>query len=219
MTDMPKLHRRRLTEYTAAEKAIAAADGGGIRERWLWGHRVLRDPSMMSDSGKSLRDGASAHLIRAARAAGAVLSEREIRYRIQCARAYPTEEQFGNAVAEFRTWHDLVAANFSPVERPLDGGTPPDLRTAAQRRHDSARALLGHVGEQGAMFPPDDYDESTPLAELAEYCAQQEAINDRFAAKARQRRAYLDALVDAAGGDTTTTWGQAARLLAGGAGW
>jgi len=36
------------------------------------------------------------------------LSAREIRYRIQCARAYPTEKEFGNAIAEFQSWRDLA---------------------------------------------------------------------------------------------------------------
>ena len=36
------------------------------------------------------------------------LSEREIRRRLQCARAYPTETEFGSAAAEFESWRDLA---------------------------------------------------------------------------------------------------------------
>jgi len=36
------------------------------------------------------------------------LSEREIQYRLQCARAYPTEAGFTTAVVNFGDWRDLA---------------------------------------------------------------------------------------------------------------
>lgn len=80
------------TQYVKQEKAIAVADSGGIRARWLWGLRLLRDSDAMS-SEKSLRHGVTEQLIAAAKSSGLKLSAREIQARLQCARAYPTEAQ------------------------------------------------------------------------------------------------------------------------------
>lgn len=54
-------------QYVRQEKAIASADSGGIRQRWMWGLRLLRDPEAMS-SEKSLRHGVTEQLIAAAKA-------------------------------------------------------------------------------------------------------------------------------------------------------
>lgn len=80
----------KVTQYVRQERAIASADSGGIRERWIWGLRLLRDPDAMS-SPKSLRHGVADQLMAAAARAGRKLSDREIRWRLQCARTYPTE--------------------------------------------------------------------------------------------------------------------------------
>src|SRR5260370_38099115 len=72
--------------YVQGERMIARADSGGIRERWLWGLRLLHDPTAMSPNGGGLRHGVIAVLIEAAKKAGLALSEREIRRRLQVAR-------------------------------------------------------------------------------------------------------------------------------------
>lgn len=53
------------TQYVRQEKAIASADSSGIRERWLWGLRLLNDAEKMSASGGSLRHGVAEWLIAA----------------------------------------------------------------------------------------------------------------------------------------------------------
>ena len=65
----------RTRQYTRQERAIAAADVGGIRERWLYGLRVLRDPSAVS-AGGGLKHGVTEQLIAAAAKAGVKLSDR-----------------------------------------------------------------------------------------------------------------------------------------------
>lgn len=193
------------TQYVRQEKSIAAADSGGIRERWMWGLRLLRDPDAMS-SQASLRHGVAEQLVAAARAAGRKLSEREIRRRLQCARAYPTEVQIGRAVADFESWRDLSDAGFPPYDAP-DGEPLADHRTAAERDHDRARALVDALGEQGALFPLRDFEPvTTTLKELLDYAEQQEEITERFRAHGKKRRAYLDDLIVAAGEDLSMTW-------------
>jgi hypothetical protein len=51
----------------------------------------------------------------------AKVSAREIQYRLQCARTYPTESQLAKALGDFRTWWDLIQANFPAYEAEADG--------------------------------------------------------------------------------------------------
>ncbi len=199
------------TQYVKQEKAIAVADSGGIRQRWLWGLRLLRDPELMSPSGKSLRHGATAKLITAAKAAGLTLSEREIQWRLQAARTYPTEAEIRNAVSDFTAWRDLIQAGFPAYDAP-DGEPPADHRTDTER--DQARALMDLIGEQGSLFPLRDFEPvTTTLKELLDYTKQQEELTARFAEHGRRRRAYLQRLITAADNDLSMTWQQAHERL------
>jgi hypothetical protein len=200
------------TQYVRQEKAIAAADKGGIRERWVWGLRLLRDPEAMS-SEKSLKHGVTDQLIAAATASGLKLSDREIRYRLQCARAYPTEAEIGNVIADFDTWFDLIQAGFPSYEVP-DDEPPADHRTDAERKRDHARAALDLIGEQGTLFPLDQFEPvETTLKELQNYTQEMEELTARFAARDAERRAYLDKLVAAADNDLSMTWRDAQDRL------
>src|SRR6266540_1006955 len=193
------------SQYVQQEKAIAAADSGGIRQRWLYGLRLLRDPEAMA-SQKSLRHGVAALLIAAAQKRGLTLSEREIQRRLQCARAYPTEAQIRHAVSGFETWHDLVAAGFPPFEAP-DGESPADHRTPEEVRHDRARRLADVTDPQGTLFPLSQFEPMTAtLKDLKDYAEGQAALTARFAAHDAKRSAYLNGLIEAAGGDLDTTW-------------
>lgn len=193
------------TQYVRQEKAIVSADSGGIRQRWIWGLRLLRDAEAMS-SPKSLRHGVTDQLIAAAKAAGIKLSDREIRRRLQCARAYQTESQIGQAMADFESWWDLAEANF-PAYEAAEGEPLADHRTEAERDHDRARALADLVGEQGSLFPLRDFEPvETTLKDLAEYAAQQEELTSRFVAHGRKRRDYLESLIEAADGDLSMRW-------------
>lgn len=128
------------TQYVRQEKAIAVADSGGIRQRWLYGLRLLRDQEAMSESGKSLKHGIADQLIAVAKSNGLKLSAREIQSRLQCARAYPTEAQIRRSTADFEHWSALVQAGFPDYEAPEDE-PPADHRNDAERKHDAARQL------------------------------------------------------------------------------
>lgn len=197
------------TQYVRLERAIAAGAVNDIHDRWLWGLRLLRDPDAFSSGSSQLKPGRTDELIHAAKAAGLKLSEREIRYRIQCARAYPTETQIRHAGAEFEDWSSLRSAGFPPFEAP-EGEAPADHRTDTERRTDAARALAEAGLEQCALFPLDRFEPATStLKDLAQHAADMAELTARFQRKDQERQAYVDQLVDAAQGDMSMTWGVA----------
>lgn len=195
------------TQYVRQEKAIASADAGGMRERWLWGLRLLRDPDAFSPGSTQLKP---------AKAAGRSLSAREIQRRLQCARAYSTEAEFRHAVAEFPTWRELADANFPAFPVP-DGEALADYRTDAERERDLRRAYADLLSDQDALFPLSDFEPSTAtLKELVEFADEMEAWTGRYVARDRKRREYLDALILAADDDLSVTWLEAQRRRNGG---
>ena len=201
------------TQYVRQEKAIAAADSGGIRERWLWGLRLLRDPDAFTPGSSQLKPGRADELVKAATAAGLKLTVREIQFRLQCARAYPTEAQITNAGSQFEGWTDLRSAGFPPIDAP-EGEPPADHRTVAEREKAMARALLDLVGDQGALFPASDFEPTTtPLKDLVAYAESMEELTGRFAERDRKRRDYLTELIEAADGDLSVTWHEAQSRL------
>jgi hypothetical protein len=199
----------KITLYTTQERKIATADGGGIRERWLYGLRLLRDPEMMSAGGGGLRHGVAAALIEAARARGIKLSTREIRYRIQCARTYETDSQIGNAIADFATWYDLIQAGFPDYEADEDEA-PADHRTKAERARALAAQLAEAASEQLALFPLDKFEPvETPLKDLVAYAESMARMTEGFAERDRERAEYLRALREAVDDDLSATWADA----------
>lgn len=201
------------TQYVRQEKAIAAADKGGIRERWLWGLRLLRDPDAFSPGSSQLKPGRADELVEAHKAAGFKLSERELRYRLQAARAYPTEAEILQAIAEFDTWSALIQANFPGFGAPPNE-PPADHRTDAERKRDHARAALDLIGQQGTLFPLDQFEPvDTTLKQLQDYTQQMEDLTARFAARDAERRAYLESLIRAADNDLSLSWRDAQDRL------
>lgn len=201
------------TQYVRQEKAIAAADAGAIRERWLWGLRLLRDPEAFNKGSSQLKPGLAEALVRAAAKAGLRLSIREVGYRMQLARAYPTEAQIAEACRNFATISDIRDAGFPAYEAPL-GEMPADHRTAAERRHDHARALMERVGEPGSLFRLSEFEPTTSLLkELADYADRQDELTARFIEHGQKRRAYLDSLIGAADNDLSMTWQDAQNRL------
>lgn len=203
----------KVTQYVRQEKIIAAADSGGIRERWLWGLRLLRDQDAFNKGSRQLKPGRAEELVKAVTASGRKLSEREIQYRLRCARTYGTESQIAQASAEFGNWSALINAGFPAYEAP-EGEPPADHRTQVERDHDHARALAEMIGQQGSFFPLSDFEPlTTTLKELAEYTDQQDDLTQRFVEHGRRRRAYLNDLITAADHDLSTTWAEAQRRL------
>jgi len=195
-------------QYIRQEKAIATADTSGIRERWLWGLRLLRDTEAMS-SPTSLRHGVAEQLIAAAGrdAKGRNrLGVQEIQRRLRCARAYRTEFEIRAALTDFGTWDDLARAGFPDFDAP-EGEPVADHRTDAERQRDHARALADIFGEQGTLFPLADFEPTaTPLKDLQAYAEEMAELTSRFRKRDEERRAYLDVLILAAAGDLSVTW-------------
>ena len=65
---------------------------------------------------------------------------REIRYRLEAARAYPCESQIGTARADFGSWNALREAQFPPYD-PEPGEEPYDPRSTAERVQQTERQL------------------------------------------------------------------------------
>ena len=194
------------TQYVRQEKAIAAADAGGIRERWLWGLRLLRDPDAFAPGGSQMKAGRADELVQAVKAAGRKISQREIQYRLRAARTYQTESQIAQISARFENWSGLIATDFPAVDA-LPDEPPADHRSDAERKRDHARALADHLGEQGALFPLSDFEPvTTTLKELAAYAEEMAELTARFAERDKARQDYLDRLIRAAGGDLGMTW-------------
>lgn len=206
----------RTTQYVRQEKAISAADTSGIRERWLWGLRLLRDPDAFAPGSSQLKPGRSEELIKAMTASGQKISAREIQYRLRCARAYRTEAEITQAIAEFGAWSALFNADFPAFQVP-DGEPVADHRTDAERERDRQRAFEDILDDQGALFPLSDFEPSTAtLKELIEYADEMEGWTSRRVNHDRKRREYLDALALAVDDDLSVTWLEAHRRRNGG---
>jgi hypothetical protein len=54
----------KLAQYTNQERAIAAADSGSIRQRWMYGLRLLADQDKLAPAG-GLRHGVTDALMAA----------------------------------------------------------------------------------------------------------------------------------------------------------
>jgi hypothetical protein len=200
-------------QYTAREAQIVTADAAGIRQRWMWGLRLLHDPNAFSSGSTQLRPGVADQLTQSAAKRGLKLSEREIRYRLQCARAYLTEAEFSTAVLNFRTWSELRDSGF-PAYPAAAEEAPADWRTDAERTSDRNRAYLDATNGMDAMFPLRDFEPiETSLEDLEIFMKQQLEINESFAATYAKRRTYLDRLINAVGGDLSATWEQAEAAL------
>lgn len=201
------------TQYTQIERKIAAAETTSIRERWLYGLRLLRDPAAMSEGGGGLKHGVAETLTASAAKRGIKLSAREIQRRVQCARAYPTEAQIRQALADFDTWWDLSLARFPAYEAPPEEPEA-DHRTEEEKRSDRARAAAaaasdGASGQQLSLFAGFEPTQAT-VKDLVDYATEQAALTERFAERDRKRAAYVAELVAACPDeDLSTVWADA----------
>lgn len=206
----------RYAQYLKAEGHITAADSGSILERWRYGRRLLCDDAAMTASRKSLKHGVLERLIAHANAKGYDLTEREVQYRIQCGRAYPTEAQIRTVSSDFATWTELRSAGFPEYER--DDNEPDyDPRWSDERERDAANretALIADgADEQLSLFPEERFDELSTLAELSKYADEMAQITERYARRDAKRLSYLRRLIDAVNGDMSATWAEARAAL------
>jgi hypothetical protein len=202
------------TPYRRIERAIAAADAGTVWERWVYGRRLLCDPSATTPAGE-LRPGKLAGLIEAASRAGVRLSDEEILGRLRAARAYPCESQIRRALRLYGTWDALIEAGF-PECGADPGEQPYDPRTVAERAQQAERQLALGEPDQLALFelfPDDRFSELSTLADLAKYAGESAEITERFARRDRERADYLKSLIDAVDGDMSRTWAEAQTAL------
>jgi hypothetical protein len=206
----------KLTQYTSREAQIRTSDSGGIRQRWLWGLRLLADEEKIAPAG-GLRHGVTDALIQAAAKRGYKLSDREIQRRVQCARTYKTEAQIRQALADFESWNELHLANFPAYEAPA-GEPPADWRTEPEKSRDHLRAWLDAANGMDAMFPLSQFEPiETTLQDLEDFMkeslATHESIVAGFEHTHAKRREYLDRLEEAAHQDLTMTWQDAQDRL------
>lgn len=199
--------------YGRQEKAIAAADISTTRERWEYGRRLACDPLATGKDG-NLRDGVMGSLITAARRRGVDLTEAEISDRLAAGIAYPCESQIRDARRGFDTWAALCEAGFPEFEAE-PGDQPYDPRGAAERARAVDRQLaLGEPGpEQLKLFPDDEFDSFSTLAEMRKYAEDNKARAERHSAAAEKRLAYVDDLSEAVDGDESKTWEEAQAAL------
>lgn len=200
----------RLAQYGRQEKAIASADSGGIFERWRYGRLLLVEDDKTT-AGGNLRHGVLARLIAEAAKAGVKLSEREIRYRIQCGRTYEQESQIGTARADFACWTDLRDAGFPEVPK-VPGERPYDPRTTADLKSDHGRHNPLPAGwEQRELF--ESLSPQSTLLEAERYAAEMAELAARFSERSELRLQYFDELVKAVNGDKTRTLREAQEAL------
>jgi hypothetical protein len=204
--------------YRRIEKDIAAFDAGTVWGRWVYGRRLLRDPSATTPAG-TLRPGKMAELIDAAARAGVKLTEAEIEGRLAAGLRYPRESQIRRARATYGTWEALTEAGFPEFEAD-PGEQDYDPRTTVERVQQAERQLaLGEPDQLTlfSLFPADQFTAFSTLADLAKYAADNEDITRRFADRNHKRAKYLAALLSAVGGDENATWSAAQAALDGAA--
>jgi hypothetical protein len=209
--------------YGRLEKAIAAADTGTIRQRWEYGRRLLVDHTKTTESG-NLRNGVIDGLIAAAARQGIKIGRREIQYRLQVAKTYPSEAEIAQPVARYGSWKEAIQSGFPPAEVPLGADTTPfDPRTPEEKARDAGEALdRARAKASGQLelfdyFNDTSFDELSTIAELRKYAASMSEWTERQAKRDRERLAYVDRLSAAVGGDESKTWAEADEALRGAA--
>lgn len=193
--------------YRRLQRAIARDDKHSIEARWLYGRAVLGDSRKMAASGKSLRHGAVEALIADAAAVGSKLTEREIQYRIRCARTYRTITEIRTACSDFESWSDLREAGFPPVE-----SNAPDPEAELDRLEATDR----QEHEQLSMFP--DIVRGVPLAratmrDVEAYAAEMRAMTASFARRDEERAEHLAACRAVVGDDPDVLYVTAVAAL------
>jgi hypothetical protein len=210
----------RFAEYGRIERAISAADGSTIVERWRYGRRVLCDAKMTTPAG-NFKHGVLEKLIRAS---GGKISERELQRRLQCGRTYPKPSQIRHAVADFKAWRDLAAANFPPYdgdpdELPYNPLETKELIKQHETQSDRFTEDEQYGGglfpwsdnEEGALIPRDTFPDATPMSEIDRWTDEELELAARHTDRAQKRRHYVDSLIKAINGDLSVTLGEAER--------
>lgn len=206
----------RLAPLVRAEARITTADTAGIVQRWRWGRQLLGDPRLTTPAGH-LRHGVAAALRSAAG-----ISEREVQYRLECARAYPDEAGIRTAACGFRGWDALRQAGFPPAS----GGSEDAPRLALV---EASGAVVDQAGAFVQTSLGISVDGGRPVRvdgrlTIREYHGQIGGWLERHRRHGEAINRHLQAverLLDAADGDDLLTVADAAarlRALPGGGG-
>lgn len=199
----------KLAQYLKDEKIVSLADETGIIERWRWGRRLVCDDEKWTETGqRRLRDGVAARLRAQAEAAGLVLSETEIKYRIQCANAYPKKSMVVSAAGHHRTWTALIQATF-PAQSGDNSEPDYDPRDERTRQRPKPVNPLPERNDPRELFPPEKFGPQSTIGELTAYADEMRELTERFAARDDARTAYLSKLLAKAGVTPDTAWADA----------
>ncbi len=195
------------TSYLKLENAIALDERGGVLHRYRYGQ--LLQEAKKKNGGKQLPHGLIAARLKEAEQHKLALSEREIRYRVQCADAYKTEAEVGSIAADLGSWRAICDAGFPPVtDAPLD----PDelaasgLATAADEWVNQELDIPGLkpvISVRGRKVALVKGDEGATIADVAAYLDMCVQMHENFGKTVDQIRASLKTMREHSDGDDT----------------
>ena len=211
----------RYGRYLKLEKNIAASDTGGILERVRYAQALLDNRAKTHPNGR-LKHGVTAELIGIAASIGVKLSDTELRYRMQAARTYDSEAKLAKISGEFANWWALIQAGFPSIEV----ADEPDSDESRMSRKDPMKPptqepLPTVDGKPVPEFSPrirfggDEHGPRSTIEDLYGACKESEGYTERMIANDAKRRAYVDDLASAVGGDLTKTWYEAEARMRG----
>lgn len=190
--------------YLKLERRIAADEKAGIVDRWRYGRQLLEARNGRERLPKGMTD----DLIKSAEKRGLRLSEREIRYRMQCAEAYPTEAHSGSAAAVMGSWRALCDAGFPPVE--VDEIDPEEIAAEGladapdsweQMQLDIPGLKQEIAGVGGRRVKLVRGEEGGTIADVAAYLQMCEEMHENFGKTVEQIRESLATMREAADND------------------
>lgn len=215
----------RNTRYLALEKHIADSAASDTIQRWRYGQHLLHDSKRITPAGH-LKQGVLAELIGIAAQCGVKLLEREIQWRLKCARTYSTETEIRTASSEFGDWTGLRNAGFPPVEV-ADPGEPYDPRSVTEklgdlgdeqkrRKKDQEQPALPGLSrlELPNIFSHETHGPRTPVRSLLTEAETDVQLAKNFGKLADEKLTYATQLAGATGGNLDMSWYEAeARRL------
>lgn len=186
--------------YLSIETRIAAAERGGIRERWTWGRQLLVDPNAFNPKSTQLKPGYTADLVQAAEAAGLRLSVREVSRRLQFARIYTTEQAVDEIIAKFGSWHEMADADFPPL---LDDLELDDLALVDEQPDEFRRKAGNLPGFKATLrLHGEEIDlADATVGDLVAYRDKYRSMHEGFGKILDLIEATVSAVLEGAGGD------------------
>lgn len=145
-----------ITTLIRLEKTVAESEHDALHTRWLFGRELAKQRTIKR--GKLVID---RHLVLQVMTQ-CKLGEREIKYRVQFAVKYPTDDLRCNAIASHPSWWAMTQKGL--VEKPRSSTPSVKAPTAAAWRRMLSRLHL--FLEHPESLPPDQVDYLGTLAEM-----------------------------------------------------